>query len=39
MAENQATGEQGTLHFLRNYPQIWHQWLPGEVISKIEAAL
>jgi glycine betaine/proline transport system substrate-binding protein len=37
--ENQATGEEGALHFLEESKDIWTQWVPAEVAEKVEAAL
>jgi len=39
MQENQATGEQGALHFLKNYPDVWKQWVPAEIAATVEASL
>lgn len=37
--ENQATGEEGALHFLEENKDIWGQWVPADVAEKVEAAL
>lgn len=37
--ENQATGEDGAVQFLRESPEIWTTWLPAEVAAKVKAAL
>jgi len=39
MADNQATGEQGAIYFLKNYPQMWRAWLPADIADKIASAL
>lgn len=39
MTDNQATGEDGALHFLENNPDIWTQWVSPEVAEKVKAAL
>jgi len=39
MQENQATGEQGATYFLKNYPEVWKQWVSAEVAAKVEASL
>jgi len=39
MQENQATGKQGALHFLKNYPEIWKRWVSEDMAAKIEATL
>ncbi|MGN7869677.1 ABC transporter substrate-binding protein [Paracoccus sp. 22332] len=37
--ENQATGEEGALHFLEENRDLWSQWVPAEVAEKVQAAL
>jgi len=39
MDENQATGEQGAVWFLQNYPQIWAEWVSDEAQAKIKTSL
>lgn len=39
MTDNQATGEDGAVHFLKNYPQVWKSWVSADVAAKIEKAL
>ncbi|WP_070963917.1 ABC transporter substrate-binding protein [Vibrio sonorensis] len=39
MEDNQADGEEAMYHFLEQHPQIWKQWLPADVASKVEQAL
>lgn len=37
--ENQATGEDGALHFLKESKDVWSKWVPPEIAARIEAAL
>lgn len=39
MTENQATGEEGAIHFLENYEDVWTQWVTADVAEKVKAAL
>lgn len=39
MIDNQATGEEGALHFLTEHKQIWTKWVPADVAAKVEASL
>lgn len=39
MTDNQATGEDGAKHFLRENPDLWKAWVSPEAAEKIEAAL
>lgn len=39
MSDNQATGEDGAVHFLKNYPQVWQPWVSADVAAKIKKAL
>jgi len=39
MDENQATGEQGAVWFLQNYPKLWQEWVSEEAAAKIKASL
>lgn len=39
MTENQATGEQGVVHFIKTSPDLWKSWVTAEAAKKIEAAL
>jgi glycine betaine/proline transport system substrate-binding protein len=39
MTDNQATGEDGAVHFLKNYPQVWEAWVSPEVAAKVKKAL
>ncbi|HLS18442.1 MAG TPA: ABC transporter substrate-binding protein [Paracoccaceae bacterium] len=39
MTDNQATGEDGARHFLKENPDLWHEWVTPEAAEKIEAAL
>ncbi|MGY5808639.1 glycine betaine ABC transporter substrate-binding protein [Rhizobium sp. LEGMi198b] len=37
--ENQATGDEGSKHFLKENKDIWTKWVPADVAKKVEAAL
>jgi glycine betaine/proline transport system substrate-binding protein len=39
MEDNQADGEEAMLHFLSEYPDIWHPWVSQDVAKKVEAEL
>lgn len=39
MTDNQATGEDGAEHFLKNHEDIWTKWVSEDVAKKIKAAL
>ncbi|MGO4558195.1 ABC transporter substrate-binding protein [Mesorhizobium sp. 2RAF21] len=39
MTDNQATGEQGAKHFLKEQPEIWTKWVPEDVAEKIKKAV
>ncbi len=39
MTDNQATGEDGAAHFLKNYPQVWKSWVSADAAAKIQKAL
>ncbi|WP_430694925.1 ABC transporter substrate-binding protein [Mesorhizobium montanum] len=39
MADNQATGEDGAKHFLKNNEDIWKAWVSPEAVEKIRASL
>lgn len=39
MQNNQATGEGGANYFLKNYPQIWTQWVSPEVAERVKSSL
>lgn len=39
MTDNQATGEQGAKHFLKEQPDVWTKWVSPEVAEKVKAAL
>ena len=39
MTENQASGEDGAKWFLKNMPDLWNKWVPGDVAKKVQAAL
>ncbi len=37
--DNQATGEEGSKHFLKEYKDVWTKWVSEDVAKKVEAAL
>jgi len=39
MTDNQATGEEATKYFLKEYESVWANWVSGEAAAKIKAAL
>lgn len=39
MTDNQATGEDGAKHFLRENPDIWTPWVSPEAAEKVKASL
>ena len=39
MVDNQATGEQGAIHFLKTQPQVWEKWVSPEAAEKIKASI
>ncbi len=39
MTDNQATGEEGAKHFLKENPDLWTAWVPADVAEKIKAAI
>jgi glycine betaine/proline transport system substrate-binding protein len=39
MTDNQATGEDGARHFLKNQPDVWSKWVTADAAAKIKAAL
>ena len=39
MTDNQATGEDGAVYFLKNNPDIWTTWVSPEVAEKVKGAL
>lgn len=39
MEENQADGEETMYHFLEDYPEMWHNWVPADVAKKVDQAL
>jgi len=39
MSDNQATGEDGAVHFLKNNEAIWTKWVSSKVAAKVKAAL
>lgn len=39
MSDNQATGEDGAIEFLKNNQELWTKWVSAEAAEKIKAAL
>lgn len=39
MSDNQYTGEDGARYFLKKYPDLWKEWVSGDVAAKVKAAL
>ncbi|WP_246658541.1 ABC transporter substrate-binding protein [Mesorhizobium sp. GR13] len=39
MTDNQATGEEGAKHFLKNNPDVWAAWVPADVAEKVKKAV
>jgi glycine betaine/proline transport system substrate-binding protein len=39
MSDNQATGADGAMHFLKTQPEVWASWVPADVAEKIKAGL
>jgi len=39
MTDNQATGDEAAVHFLKNYQTIWTKWVSVQAAEKIKAAL
>jgi len=39
MQSNQANGEDGAIHFLKNYPNVWTPWVTPEIAARIKASL
>jgi glycine betaine/proline transport system substrate-binding protein len=39
MTDQQATGEEGALHFLKENPDVWTKWVTPEVAEKVKASL
>lgn len=39
MEENQADGDIAMEHFLNEYPDSWHAWMPADVAAKVQKAL
>lgn len=39
MTDNQATGEEGARHFLKEQPDLWTKWVTPEVAEKVKASL
>ena len=39
MTDNQASGEDGAKHFLKEHPELWTKWVSPEAAKKIQASL
>jgi glycine betaine/proline transport system substrate-binding protein len=39
MTDNQATGEEGAKHFLKESPDVWTAWVPADVAEKVKKAV
>ncbi len=39
MSDNQYTGEDGARYFLKEYPDLWKEWLSDDTVKKVEDAL
>jgi len=39
MSENQATGDEAARYFLKNYQDVWVDWVPADIAEKIKSAL
>ncbi|MCD6568205.1 MAG: ABC transporter substrate-binding protein [Dehalococcoidia bacterium] len=39
MQENEASTEEAAIYFLQEYEDVWTQWVPADVASKVKAAL
>ena len=39
MSDNQATGEDGAIHFLKTNESVWTNWVSADVAKKVKAAL
>jgi glycine betaine/proline transport system substrate-binding protein len=39
MADNQYTGEDGAIYFLKTYPDLWKSWVSADIAKKVEAGL
>ncbi len=39
MTDNQAAGEEGAKHFLKEHPDVWTKWVTPEAAEKIKASL
>lgn len=39
MSDNQATGDDGAKHFLKEHKNVWTNWVSSEAAAKIEAVL
>ncbi|AEB10819.1 ABC transporter substrate-binding protein [Marinithermus hydrothermalis] len=39
MQDNDAEVEEAAIHFLKNYTDVWTQWVPAEVAARVQASL
>jgi len=39
MEDEKADKQAGALWFLKNYQDVWHGWVPADVMKKVEEAL
>lgn len=39
MTENQATGDEGARHFLKEHPEIWTKWVSPDAAGRVKASL
>ncbi len=39
MQDNDAEVEEAAVHFLKNYADVWTQWVPAEVAARVQASL
>jgi len=39
MEDADADAEGGAIWFLQNYKDVWHDWVPSDILKKVEAAL
>ncbi len=39
MSDNQASGADGAMHFLKTQPEVWSTWVPADVAEKIKSSL
>jgi len=39
MQSNEASTEEAAIYFLKNYEDVWTEWVPADVVGKVKAAL